>query len=124
MDLSTFFQNGGLGSPLEFACLPVGSSRHRFVIFLRCVKHATLPSICQPLLARLQELFGPTVVEALCNTFTAAEFGIAVLTLQAIQNNPDLFVCGILFASRTAMSFATFSPWLGLVLVMRFHAYA
>jgi len=45
---------------------------------------------CQPLFARLQQLFGPTVAEALGNAFTAAELGNAVLTLQAIRNDPDL----------------------------------
>ena len=37
-----------------------------------------------------EELFGPRVIQTLCNAFTAAELGDTLLTLQAIQYDPDL----------------------------------
>src|SRR5271168_3266493 len=44
----------------------------------------------QTALAGLQELFGPSVIKALGNAFTAAQLGNAGLAAQTVQNYPDL----------------------------------
>ncbi len=44
----------------------------------------------QALLARLQEVLRPAVIEVLVDPLTAAQLGDAVLTAQALQNDPDL----------------------------------
>ena len=43
------------------------------------------------LLASLKELLGPTVVQTVGKTLSTAQLGNAVLALQAIQRDPDLF---------------------------------
>src|SRR5208337_5031211 len=44
----------------------------------------------QPLLARLQEVLGPAIVEVLIDPFLAAQLGRAVLAAQAGDHDPDL----------------------------------
>ena len=44
----------------------------------------------QPLLARLQEVLGPAIVEVLVDPFLAAQLGHAVLAAQARDHDPDL----------------------------------
>src|SRR6266436_436607 len=50
----------------------------------------------QPLLARLQEVLRPTVVQILVNAFLAAQLGDAVLTAQPRNHDADLFLRRIL----------------------------
>ena len=56
----------------------------------------------QALLPSFKELLGPAVIQALGNTFAAAQLRDAVLPLQAVQHNPDLLFGRILFACGTA----------------------
>ena len=44
----------------------------------------------KPAFAGLHELLGPDVIQALGNAFLAALLGNAVVTPQAVQNDPDL----------------------------------
>ncbi len=44
----------------------------------------------QPALARLHELFGSGVIQAMGDALLAAQFGDAVLAAQAIEHDPDL----------------------------------
>lgn len=53
-------------------------------------------------LASLEELLGPFVAQTLRNASSSAQFGNALLALQAVQYNPDLLFCRILFAGRSA----------------------
>jgi hypothetical protein len=46
----------------------------------------------EALLARLQELLRPTVIEALGDALATSQLGNAVLTAQAIQDNADLLL--------------------------------
>src|SRR6266516_4394772 len=50
----------------------------------------------EPFLARLQELFRPTVVEVLIDPFLAAQLSNAVLAAQAFQHNADLLFSGMM----------------------------
>jgi hypothetical protein len=54
------------------------------------------------LLASLQELLAPPVVEVGMNPSAAAQRDNAVFTTQAFQKEGDLFFCGILLTSFTA----------------------
>src|SRR5690606_15160395 len=49
----------------------------------------------KPLLACLEELLRPAVIEALGDTLTAAKAGDALLAAQARQDDPDLLLRGI-----------------------------
>src|SRR5271155_4075544 len=51
--------------------------------FTRCIAR-------QPLLARLQEVLGPAIVEVLIDPFLAAQLSHAVLAAQAGDHDPDL----------------------------------
>ena len=54
------------------------------------------------LLPSFEELLGPAVIQALGYDLSAAQLCNAVLAPQAVQNDPDLLLGGILFAGRTA----------------------
>src|SRR5262249_20220392 len=56
----------------------------------------------QALLASLQEVLRPAIVQVLRDTLAAAQLGDAVLAAQAFQNDPDLFLRRILLACRPA----------------------
>ena len=56
----------------------------------------------QPLLAGLEELFRPIVIEALGNALTPAQRGNALLATQAFQHDADLLLRRILFAGGAA----------------------
>src|ERR1035437_3749634 len=56
----------------------------------------------QAALSGLQELFGPSVIKALGNAFTAAKLGDAGLAAQAVQNYPDLLFGRMAFAGCPA----------------------
>ena len=56
----------------------------------RCRSHVAGDVAGQPLLADLEELLGPAIVEVLGDAFLAAEFGDAVLAAQAIEDDADL----------------------------------
>src|SRR2546430_15572611 len=56
----------------------------------------------EPFLARLQELFRPTVVEVLIDPFLAAQLSNAVLAAQAFQHNADLLFSGMMPACGSA----------------------
>src|SRR5204862_5842968 len=56
----------------------------------------------QALLASLQEVLRPAIVQVLRDTLAAAQFGDAVLAAHAFQNDPDLFLRRILLACRPA----------------------
>lgn len=58
---------------------------------------------CRPLFTCLLELFGPAVVKALCNAFTATQLRNAVLALEAVQHDPDRLFCGVLFAPLSSI---------------------
>jgi hypothetical protein len=45
---------------------------------------------CKPLLARLEELLRPAIVDVLVQALAAAQFRNRVLTAQALKNDPDL----------------------------------
>src|SRR6185503_15432226 len=48
----------------------------------------------EPLLAGLQELLGPAIIEVLSDAFLAAQLGDAVLAAQPVQNDADLLLGG------------------------------
>ena len=60
----------------------------------RCTRRV----VRQAVFAGLDELLGPAVIQTLGNAFSASQFINAVLALQAVQNDPDLFLGRILFA--------------------------
>jgi hypothetical protein len=46
----------------------------------------------QPLLACLQKVLGPAIIEVLVDTFLAAQLSDAVLAAQTRDHDPDLFL--------------------------------
>ena len=54
----------------------------------------------KPLLTSFKELLGPAVVQAMGDALAATQFRNAILTLQAVQHDPDLLLGRILFACR------------------------
>ena len=48
----------------------------------------------EPLLAGLQELLGPAIIEVLGDAFLAAQLGDAVLAAQPVQDDADLLLSG------------------------------
>src|SRR5258708_22621237 len=56
----------------------------------------------EPFLARLQELFRPTVVEVLIDPFLSAQLSNAVLASQAFQHDADLLFSGMMPACGSA----------------------
>jgi hypothetical protein len=54
----------------------------------------------QALLASLQEVLRPAIVQVLRDPFTATQFGDAVLAAQAFENNPYLLLGRIMLARR------------------------
>ena len=71
----------------------------------------------KPPLAGLQELLGPAVVKAFCNTFVAAQLGNRLLAAQAIEHDADLLFGGVAFARCPADAFDDLFPtgrWSGI----------
>src|SRR6202035_5762261 len=64
----------------------------------------------QPLLARLQEVLRPAIVEVLVDPFLAAQLSDAVLAAQTRNHDPDLFLRCVLPAGRPAQYRAPPSP--------------
>ena len=59
----------------------------------------------QPSLPSFEELLGPAIVQAMSNAFTTTQFRDRVLSLEAIQHDPDLLFGRILSASGSANVF-------------------
>ena len=64
----------------------------------RCTRGVT----GKALLPSLEEFLGPAVIQALRNALAPAQLRDTVLTLQAVQNDPDLLLGRILLARRAA----------------------
>ena len=75
-------------------------------------------------LASFKELRRPTVIQALGNALTSAQFSNALLASQAIQHNPDLLFSRILFPGRPTDVFHNLfgrcPPYLGFLSHLRF----
>src|SRR3712207_6097910 len=68
----------------------------------------------QALLAGLQELLGPAVVQVLADALTPAQLGDAVLAAQALQHDADLPLSRVVFAGRAAdVAYDLFGSLLG-----------
>ena len=56
----------------------------------------------KPLLAGLEKLFGPTVVQARRNPLAPAKLGYALLAAKALKHDADLFLRRMLFGNPPA----------------------